>query len=103
MRTVICSDGVVTLSPPAFTDLDAITSACQDPQVQAWTTVPSPYEPEHARGFVTHVTDAWALLRSSPLEDLRVEGTWAVRQGDAASGVLGMVGLRLEGARSAEI
>ena len=103
MRYVISSDGVVTLSPPTFADLDAITAACQDPHVQSWTTVPSPYLPEHARGFVTHVTDAWASLRSRPVDELQVEATWAVREGGAATDVVGMVGLRLEGHRSAEL
>lgn len=104
MRPVTSTDGVVTLSPPTFADLDAITNACQDPAVAAWTTVPSPYEPQHARGFVTHVTDAWAILRAggSP-PSAEVEATWAVRAEGSAGPLLGMVGLRLEPARSAEL
>ena len=103
MRDVILSDDRLTLSPPSFADIDAITAACQDPEVAAWTTVPSPYGPEHARGFVTHVTDAWALLRSNPPSELSVEATWALREGGVEAPVLGMVGLRLEGERSAEL
>ena len=103
MPPVILRDDVVTLAPPTFADLDAITAACQDPRVAAWTTVPDPYGPEHARGFVTHVTDAWALLRSNPVDRLEIEATWAVRTGGPAGEVLGMVGLRLDPPGSAEI
>jgi len=104
MRSAICTDDVVTLSPPTFTDLDTITEACQDPAVAAWTTVPSPYLPEHARGFVTHVTDAWALLRGGTgAEGLEGEAAWAVRADGAAGPLLGMIGLRPEGAGSAEL
>lgn len=103
MPRTILDDGVVTLSPPTFADLDTITAACQDPLVAEWTTVPAPYLPEHARGFVTHVTDAWALLRANPVAPLEVEATWAVRTGGPAGAVLGMVGLRLEPPGSAEL
>lgn len=103
MRPVILSDDVVTLSPPTFADTEAITAACQDIAVQSWTTVPSPYLPEHARGFVTHVSDAWALLRSGRSDELRVEATWAIRIGAATDEVAGMIGLRLEGEGSAEL
>lgn len=103
MRDVILTEHELTLSPPAFADLDAITAACQDPEVAAWTTVPSPYALEHARGFVTHVTDAWALLRSKPVAELTVEATWALREGGREAPALGMIGLRLEGERSAEL
>jgi len=99
---VTTSDDVVMLSPPTFADLDAITRACQDPEIARWTTVPSPYAPEHARGFVTRVTEAWALLRSNPTEELRVEATWAVRASGTDT-LIGMVGLGLEGERSAEL
>src|SRR5690606_20196425 len=103
VRPHILSDDVVTLSPPVFADCDAIAEACQDPEVAAWTTVPSPYLPEHARGFVTHVQDAWAVVRSNPPGGLEVEATWAVRQGGSEAPVAGMVGLRLEGTGSAEL
>ncbi len=104
MRSAIRTDDVVTLSPPTFADLEAMTEACQDPAVAAWTTVPSPYLPEHARGFVTHVTDAWAILRVGTVaDDLRGEAAWAVRADGAAGTLLGMVGLRLEGTGSAEL
>ncbi|MEU6451307.1 GNAT family N-acetyltransferase [Streptomyces sp. NPDC046979] len=42
-------------------DNDAVYAACQDPDVQRWTTIPSPYLPEHAKGFTEQmVPDGWA-------------------------------------------
>ncbi|MGC3001945.1 GNAT family N-acetyltransferase [Streptomyces sp. G35A] len=42
-------------------DTDAVHAACQDPDIQRWTTIPSPYLPEHARGFTEQMApDGWA-------------------------------------------
>ncbi|MEU3659525.1 GNAT family protein [Streptomyces sp. NPDC032940] len=42
-------------------DTEAVYAACQDPDIQRWTTIPSPYLPEHARGFTEQlVPDGWA-------------------------------------------
>ncbi|MER7056174.1 MULTISPECIES: GNAT family N-acetyltransferase [unclassified Streptomyces] len=42
-------------------DTDSVYAACQDPDIQRWTTIPSPYLPEHARSFTEHVVpDGWA-------------------------------------------
>ncbi|MBG0854828.1 GNAT family N-acetyltransferase [Streptomyces spinoverrucosus] len=42
-------------------DTDAVYAACQDPDIQRWTTIPSPYLPEHARSFTEHdVPEGWA-------------------------------------------
>ncbi|MGW0189983.1 GNAT family N-acetyltransferase [Streptomyces sp. NPDC003362] len=42
-------------------DTDAVYAACQDPDIQRWTTIPSPYLPEHAQAFVEQqVPDGWA-------------------------------------------
>jgi len=40
---------------------DAVYAAAQDPDIQRWTTIPSPYLPEHARSF-THelIPEGWA-------------------------------------------
>ncbi|GAA3372112.1 GNAT family N-acetyltransferase [Streptomyces sannanensis] len=41
-------------------DTEAVFLACQDPDVQRWTTVPSPYEREHAVSFTEQtVPDGW--------------------------------------------
>jgi len=39
-------------------DADAVHAACQDPDVQRWTSVPSPYTREDARVFVEEVSPA---------------------------------------------
>ncbi len=42
-------------------DTEAVYAACQDPDVQRWTVIPSPYLPEHARSFTEQfVPDGWA-------------------------------------------
>ncbi|MFF7737154.1 GNAT family N-acetyltransferase [Streptomyces sp. NPDC007984] len=42
-------------------DTDAVYDACQDPDIQRWTTIPSPYLGEHARSFTEQlVPDGWA-------------------------------------------
>ncbi len=53
----IAEDGVV-LRPWRNDDADAVYRACQDPDIQRWTTVPSPYRPEHAHAFVTGTAPA---------------------------------------------
>ncbi|MFC3577955.1 GNAT family N-acetyltransferase [Streptomyces yaanensis] len=42
-------------------DTDAVYEAAQDPDIQRWTTVPSPYLREHAEAFVAQIVpDGWA-------------------------------------------
>ena len=40
-------------------DGDALLQACQDPEIQRWTTLPSPYLPEHAEMFLTVCALRW--------------------------------------------
>ncbi|QNP63577.1 GNAT family N-acetyltransferase [Streptomyces genisteinicus] len=41
-------------------DTEAVYRACQDPDIRRWTTVPSPYEWQHAAEFTEHmVPDGW--------------------------------------------
>ncbi|AJE82920.1 MULTISPECIES: GNAT family N-acetyltransferase [Streptomyces] len=41
-------------------DTQAVYEACQDPDIQHWTTIPSPYLHEHAAGFTGQmVPDGW--------------------------------------------
>jgi RimJ/RimL family protein N-acetyltransferase len=44
----------VTLRPWRESDIPAIVEACQDPEIERWTAVPSPYTEDHARDFVAH-------------------------------------------------
>ncbi|WP_454855838.1 GNAT family N-acetyltransferase [Promicromonospora soli] len=90
MEPFVLASEHVRLSVPTYADVDAITSACQDPAVAEWTVVPVPYERRHAEGFVRyHVADGWA--KGSVY-------TWAVRAPGHADGpLIGMVGLTCEG------
>lgn len=49
------------LRPIGPDDTAAVFAACQDPQIQRWTTVPSPYLREHAEQFACdYAPKAWA-------------------------------------------
>ncbi|MGK5738488.1 GNAT family N-acetyltransferase [Micromonospora sp. URMC 103] len=62
----IIEDGLL-LRPWRADDAEAVYRACQDPDIQRWTTVPRPYLPEHARGFVTEfAAGAWAGGTGAP-------------------------------------
>lgn len=69
------------LSSPTPGDADAIYAACQDADIQRFTTVPAPYLAEHAVGFIDTAAKRW---------ESGVEATWAIRY-DAA--LVGMIGL----------
>ncbi len=78
------TDGVVLLRPPDDADVDAITLACQDPEIEAWVSTPVPYERRHAEWFVeSMVGPGWETGR-----DL----VWSIRD-PADDRLLGMVGL----------
>jgi RimJ/RimL family protein N-acetyltransferase len=62
----------LVLSTPVAADIDAITAACQDPLIQRWTTVPSPYTRTDAENFVNaFVTAGWQSATTR---------TWAIRR-----------------------
>jgi RimJ/RimL family protein N-acetyltransferase len=62
----ITEDGLL-LRPWRAEDADAVYRACQDPDIQRWTTVPRPYLPEHALGFVTGISGtAWTQGTGAP-------------------------------------
>jgi RimJ/RimL family protein N-acetyltransferase len=59
-------DGVVALRPPTTDDVDAITEACQDPEIPRWTRVPSPYTRAHAIDFVDRSVRNWDQGTDAP-------------------------------------
>ncbi|MBB5111750.1 RimJ/RimL family protein N-acetyltransferase [Micromonospora echinospora] len=62
----IIEDGLL-LRPWRAEDADAVHRACQDPDIQRWTTVPRPYLPGHAAEFVTTSSaTAWAEGAGTP-------------------------------------
>ncbi|GGZ21662.1 GNAT family N-acetyltransferase [Streptomyces poonensis] len=61
MDPVTLTTGRLLLRTVGPQDTDAVYAACQDPDIQRWTTVPSPYLREHAEGFVGQLTPGgWA-------------------------------------------
>ena len=66
-------DGVVALRPPTAGDIDAITEACQDPEIPRWTRVPSPYTRAHAIDFVERSVRMWDQGTDAPFVVLDVE------------------------------
>lgn len=91
MEPVTLRTARLELSIPTEHDVDAIFAACQDPDIQRYTTVPSPYERRHAEEFVPKVTANWAS---------GVEQTWAARD---AGTLAGMIGLYRVGNGAAEL
>jgi RimJ/RimL family protein N-acetyltransferase len=61
MEPMEITAGRLHLRPWQPSDAPAVLAACTDPDIQRWTTVPSPYTPEHARHFVEeHGPKGWA-------------------------------------------
>jgi RimJ/RimL family protein N-acetyltransferase len=89
MRPVVLRTERLILSVPTQTDVDAIFTACQDADIQRYTTVPSPYERRHAEGFIPFAHDRWTT---------GVEATWAIREGGTLAGMIGLHGITLGGA-----
>ncbi|QKW06825.1 GNAT family N-acetyltransferase [Streptomyces sp. NA04227] len=60
MEPVTLATGRLLLRTVGPDDATAVYEACQDPAIQRWTTIPSPYLPEHAEGFTRRmVPDGW--------------------------------------------
>ena len=78
---VTLSTARLTLSAPDVADVDAIYEACQDPDIQYYTTVPSPYTREDAVGFVGLVAQWW---------ESGDEYVWAIRSPEGLVGVVGL-------------
>lgn len=61
MDPTVITTGHLVLRPWEPGDAPAVHAACQDDQVQQWTTVPSPYTRTDARQWVSEVSPAgWA-------------------------------------------
>ncbi|WUI31089.1 GNAT family N-acetyltransferase [Nocardia sp. NBC_00416] len=65
------TDGVIWLSRPVESDIEAITDCCQDPAIAEWVTVPTPYSRADAEDFVGNtVAEGWAA--TSPIWGIRL-------------------------------
>ncbi|MEE1928066.1 GNAT family N-acetyltransferase [Streptomyces sp. TRM 70351] len=58
MDPVTLTTGRLLLRALEPRDADAVLAACQDPEIPRWTSVPDPYEREHAEDFVHNVSPA---------------------------------------------
>lgn len=68
MEPIELATGDLLLRGWTDADADAVYRACQDPLIQRWTTIPAPYLPEHAAGFVGSQAPAdWASATAAPL------------------------------------
>jgi RimJ/RimL family protein N-acetyltransferase len=75
----------VVLRPWTRDDADVVFAACQDPEIQRWTTVPSPYRHEDAVCYVTEISEA--AWRDGG-------GVFAICVNGAPAGAIGAHGMR---------
>ena len=107
--TATTRDGLpISLTPFTGADVERVHELCQDPEIQRWTTVPSPYPPEAAEGFVNeYAATAWRQLEAGTLsvEQAGPALVWGVRVGEGSplTGLWGSIGLKLHGDRELEI
>ncbi|MGW6983943.1 GNAT family N-acetyltransferase [Streptomyces sp. NPDC054932] len=91
--TTLSTDRLI-LRPFVPSDEEEVYAAAQDPDIQRWTLVPSPYGHEHAHAFVNEIVpNGWR------------DGTafsFAVRLG-AGGALVAAVGVHIHGAESHEI
>ena len=67
MDTVEIAAGRFRLRRCHAADADWVYRACQDPAIQRWTRVPSPYRLDDALAYVTEFVDAsWTSGRAAP-------------------------------------
>ncbi|WP_167202214.1 GNAT family N-acetyltransferase [Actinomyces respiraculi] len=85
------------LSTPTAADVERITEICQDPEIAAWTSIPSPYRREDAVAFIESVVvPGWKA---------GTDITFAVREVQSAGEnlLVGMVGVQRSGSGRGEV
>jgi RimJ/RimL family protein N-acetyltransferase len=87
MERPTLTDGVITLRPSRLADADAITAACQDPEIRRWSLViPYPYRREDAVAYIESSAEQAALGRSTNLVAVdgggRVVGSFSAFDGE---------------------
>ncbi|MFG2604227.1 GNAT family N-acetyltransferase [Streptomyces sp. NPDC048514] len=98
MEPVTLTTGRLELRTVGPADTGAVYEAAQDPDIQRWTTVPSPYLPEHARSFTEQlVPDGWS---QGSMFTFGVFPTGVFPDG---GGLAGMLGLTMHSLGTAEI
>ncbi|WP_426562257.1 GNAT family N-acetyltransferase [Angustibacter sp. McL0619] len=86
----------ITLRQHTVADVDACLQMCQDPQMQRWTTVPVPYQRQHAEEFIAGRAAEW---------ERDGDCTWAIEatDQDGARRFAGNLSLRPNGTGAAEL
>lgn len=84
------SAGPVLLRKHSLEDVDDMVIACRDEQTWTWTTVPRPYEPEHAEAYINRTV-------GTPIDG---ETRWAIEVEGRFSGNIGVM---LDGAGRADV
>jgi RimJ/RimL family protein N-acetyltransferase len=87
------TDDLVRLREPAARDLHAVVEACQDPLVQRYTRVPTPYEEVDARAFIGGAAGRRILGQS-------LELVIAGREDDRLLGMVGLIADRHDALRA---
>jgi RimJ/RimL family protein N-acetyltransferase len=82
--------GPVTLRPHVHADRDDMVLACRDEQTWTWTTVPNPYELEHAEAYINRTVGT--LIDSETRWAIEVDGRFS-----------GNIGAMLDGAGRADV
>jgi RimJ/RimL family protein N-acetyltransferase len=85
------ADGELRLRVPVSDDVPAITAACQDPDIQRWTRIPSPYREADARSFVELAQGG--VERGGSVHLLVVP---AGHEGEPGGALLGAVGVGID-------
>lgn len=94
MEPVTLNTGRLLMRTVGPQDTDPVYQAAQDPDIQRWTAIPSPYLYEHAHGFTHHlVPEGWS--NGSML-------TWGLFLPEGED-LVGMLGLTMRSMSAAEI
>lgn len=65
------------LTPPVATDAEAVTAACQDPEIQRWVPIPVPYTPADGLLYAGVECDASWANGTATIWTIRVENEFA--------------------------
>jgi len=71
------TDGTVTLRAHTVDDLRPVYDVCQDPEMQRWTTIPVPYEWQHAEQYLTEFVPAGWRAGNSWAWAIEYQGRYA--------------------------
>lgn len=91
MQVPTLRDGDLVLRRKRPEDVDALTAACQDPEIPRWTFVPSPYTQADAEAFLASSAEEEAAGKSANFlavaaEDGRLLGSFSVMEIDREQG-----------------